>query len=81
MNRIEFGKIFKAFLLSALCALPIVIILDLLIKEHVSMAVMTTLDVIVFIVAGFLGYLLYTKRQEYIAKKREEIKKKKQNKE
>ncbi|MBO5103011.1 MAG: hypothetical protein J6C13_02855 [Clostridia bacterium] len=79
MTRNDYVKIVKVFGLSILCALPIVIILDLIISPYVSMVVLTTIDVVIFVVASLIGYLVYEKRQKYIARKREEIKRKKAN--
>ena len=47
MNRKEYSSIVKTFALSVLCVLPLVIILDLLIYQSVSMAVLVIIDVII----------------------------------
>ncbi len=77
MNRKEYSSIVKTFALSVLCVLPLVIILDLLIYQSVSMAVLVIIDVIIFIVVAFAGFLINENRQKRIKEKREAIKAKK----
>ncbi len=73
MTRNDYVKLFKVFGVSILCALPIVIILDLLIESYVSTIVLTTIDVVIFIVAAIVGFVIYDNRQKRIQAKKEEI--------
>ena len=73
MTRNDYVKLFKVFGVSILCALPIVIILDLLIESYVSTIVLTTIDVVIFIVAAIVGFVIYDNRQKRIQAKKEEL--------
>ena len=73
MTRNDYVKLFKVFGVSIICALPIVIILDLLIESYVSTIVLTTIDVVIFIVAAIVGFVIYDNRQKRIQAKKEEI--------
>ncbi len=77
MTRNDYVKLFKVFGVSILCALPIVIILDLLIESYVSTIVLTTIDVVIFIVAAIVGFVIYDNRQKRIQAKKEELQNKK----
>lgn len=73
MTRNEYMGIMKTYLLSMLCALPIVIVLDILINAYVSLFVLVVIDFIILVLAAFIGYIIVDKRKKNIARKREEF--------
>lgn len=77
MTRNEYVKLFKIFGVSFLCALPIIIILDLLIEQYISLIILVTIDVVILVVAAIIGYVIYDNRQKKIQAKKEELKKQK----
>ena len=77
MTRNEYVKLFKIFGVSFLCALPNIIILDLLIEQYISLIILVTIDVVILVVAAIIGYVIYDNRQKKIQAKKEELKKQK----
>ncbi len=73
MNRKQYFSLVKTCMLSLLCALPIVIILDLLISNYVSILVLTIIDIIIFLLAALIGYFIVDRHKKRIAEKREEF--------
>ena len=73
MNRKEYTTLVKIYMLSFLCALPLVIGLDILINAYVSLTVLIVIDVIIFVISGVIGYFIVEARKKNIAKKREEF--------
>ena len=73
MTRKEFMAIIKVYMLSFLCALPIIIGLDILINQYVSLGVLIIIDVIILLIASVCGYLINEKRKKSFARKREEF--------
>ena len=73
MERKEINSLIKIYGLSFLCALPIIIALDVLISAYVSLVVLTVIDVIILLLATVVGYIIVEKRKQSIARKREEF--------
>ncbi len=73
MTRKEYMAIIKIYMLSFLCALPIIIVLDIFINKFVSLTVLVIIDVIILLLASVCGYLINEKRKKSIAQKRKEF--------
>ncbi len=73
MNRKEISGLTKIYALSFLCAIPIIILLDILISKYVSTTVLTVIDVILLLLSAVVGYIIAEKRKQKIARKREEF--------
>lgn len=73
MNRKEISELTKIFGLSFLCAIPIIIILDILISNYVSTTVLTIIDVIILLISAIVGYTIAEKHKQKIARKRKEF--------
>ncbi len=73
MERKEIMRLTKIYGLSFLCALPIIILIDVLISNYISLFVLTLIDIVILLASAVLGYIIAEKRKQYIAKKREEF--------
>ena len=80
MSRKEYTSMVKTYMIALLCALPIVIGLDLLISAYVSLLVLVIIDIIIFLIAAVVGFIIVDRRKKKIAEKREEFLKNKENK-
>jgi len=73
VSRKEMADMMKIFLVSMLCTLPLVVVVNLLIGNSVPSGLMIFIDCVIFVGFAFVGYIIVDKHRKKIAKKRAEF--------
>ncbi len=73
LTRKEYIHYAKIFGWSLLASIPLLIILDILIFQHVNQGVLIFLNVVLIIACYIVALVISEKRAKHIAKKREEF--------
>ena len=72
-TRKEMADTMKIFLVSMLCTLPLVIILNLTVGIYIPSVALVMIDCMIFVGFAVIGYVIVDKHRKKIAKKRAEF--------
>ena len=73
VTRKEMADMMKTFLVSMLCGLPIVIILNLSVGSDIPSFALVLIDCTILLACSFIGYVIVDKHRKRIAQKRAEF--------
>ncbi len=73
VSRKDMADMMKIFLVSMLCTLPLVIIINIFVSASVSPGLMIFIDCVIFVGFAFVGYVIVDRHRKKIAKKRAEF--------